>query len=529
MSITTTLAACSTTPALNGPDGAVDAPSTLDDAIRNSLSFIATLRDTKAPLASPALTGTPTAPTVVTTDNSTTLATTAFVKAAVVAGQSGVSSVAGRSGAVTLSGADVGFTQAGTGAILRDLGAKEREWVSSKDFCAGDGVADDTAGLSNFFAAAKTAGRGRLIKGVYKVTSAINWDLTSVAVAGVVIEGDGENNTIIDVSAVTISPAFFIGATGSTACFYSSFKGFAIRGGVAGTMLRIGKPDLLDAMNEFIMSLVVNNNSPSPLNVAIEVNYILNCDARFVANCSGRGNGDAVKLRQAAFNTFSGSWSNALNSAHLTAGYNYGNVFLNPDFEVSSVGALIDISTATNNTFLGGQWDNNVNSINATAGGNNRFVGPNFAFANPVAGQVGIRVTNSGYGGETFASVNCAPVGAADAVFSADALATQAASVIFRKAGFNAWGLSRDPSGNLLFNRYNQATSALTDTPAYIEPSAGVFTINKANLPAVGFFGAGVISARPSVTGSRGGEPATSASLRAALVSLGLVSDNTTT
>ena len=47
MSITTTLAATSQTVASNGPDGTVDAPSTLDDAIRYALSFIATLRDGK--------------------------------------------------------------------------------------------------------------------------------------------------------------------------------------------------------------------------------------------------------------------------------------------------------------------------------------------------------------------------------------------------------------------------------------------------------------------------------------------------
>lgn len=44
MAITTTLAACNTNPALNGPDGS-DLPSTLDDAIRYALSFIAQLRD----------------------------------------------------------------------------------------------------------------------------------------------------------------------------------------------------------------------------------------------------------------------------------------------------------------------------------------------------------------------------------------------------------------------------------------------------------------------------------------------------
>ncbi|WGT64805.1 phage tail protein [Variovorax paradoxus] len=44
MAVTTTLAACNTNPALNGPDGS-DLPATLDDAIRYALSFIAQLRD----------------------------------------------------------------------------------------------------------------------------------------------------------------------------------------------------------------------------------------------------------------------------------------------------------------------------------------------------------------------------------------------------------------------------------------------------------------------------------------------------
>jgi len=45
MAIITTLAACNVNPALNGPDGAVDLPSTLDDAIRYLCSFVAQLRD----------------------------------------------------------------------------------------------------------------------------------------------------------------------------------------------------------------------------------------------------------------------------------------------------------------------------------------------------------------------------------------------------------------------------------------------------------------------------------------------------
>jgi Chaperone of endosialidase len=45
MSINTTLAGLSQTASLNGPDGSADLPSSLDDAIRYSLSFTAMLRD----------------------------------------------------------------------------------------------------------------------------------------------------------------------------------------------------------------------------------------------------------------------------------------------------------------------------------------------------------------------------------------------------------------------------------------------------------------------------------------------------
>jgi hypothetical protein len=58
-----------------------------------------------APLASPALTGTPTAPTATAGTNTTQIATTAFVEAAIAA--SGVSSFNTRTGAVTLQAADV--------------------------------------------------------------------------------------------------------------------------------------------------------------------------------------------------------------------------------------------------------------------------------------------------------------------------------------------------------------------------------------------------------------------------------------
>lgn len=61
----------------------------------------------RAPLASPPFTGTPTAPTPTTGDNSTKLATTAFVQAQMVASGAGVSSWNSRAGAVVLQQSDL--------------------------------------------------------------------------------------------------------------------------------------------------------------------------------------------------------------------------------------------------------------------------------------------------------------------------------------------------------------------------------------------------------------------------------------
>jgi hypothetical protein len=60
-----------------------------------------------APLASPALSGTPTAPTATAGTNTTQIATTAFVAAAVTASVAGVSSFNTRTGAVTLLATDL--------------------------------------------------------------------------------------------------------------------------------------------------------------------------------------------------------------------------------------------------------------------------------------------------------------------------------------------------------------------------------------------------------------------------------------
>ena len=72
-------------------------------------SDLTTALNLKAPLASPTFTGTPAAPTPTAADNSTKVATTAFVKAQGYLTSAPVTSVASKTGAVTLVKGDVGL------------------------------------------------------------------------------------------------------------------------------------------------------------------------------------------------------------------------------------------------------------------------------------------------------------------------------------------------------------------------------------------------------------------------------------
>jgi hypothetical protein len=77
---------------LDAPPGQLDTLNELAAALGDDANFAATVTNAlalKAPLASPALTGNPTAPTQTPADNSTKVATTAYVEAAVAAGGGG--------------------------------------------------------------------------------------------------------------------------------------------------------------------------------------------------------------------------------------------------------------------------------------------------------------------------------------------------------------------------------------------------------------------------------------------------------
>jgi hypothetical protein len=99
--------------ALSGATGGVSSFNTRTGAVTLLASDITSAGG--APIASPNLTGVPTAPTAVQTSNDTTVATTAYVRAALAAAPGGVSSFNSRTGAITLQGNDI---SAAGGALL---------------------------------------------------------------------------------------------------------------------------------------------------------------------------------------------------------------------------------------------------------------------------------------------------------------------------------------------------------------------------------------------------------------------------
>ncbi|KVD19193.1 hypothetical protein WI80_33400 [Burkholderia ubonensis] len=429
----------------------------------------------------------------------------------------------------------IGFLSDAAGAVLVKVASILGLVNRLTDFGADPtGATDSTAAVRAWIAYGMASGkRSHAPSGTYKVVNQIVMDFSNAATSGVTFTGDGIARTVFDCTAVAAAPVWQITDSSGNGqkAFYPEISGIGVKANVGGVAVAIGLNSLADQLNELQVKMAAWNANATASACAFEVNGVFNSDLFLVGNCNGHG--DALRVREMQFSRLFGSFGNADTAMHLTGGYVYGNTFSALDLEVVNRCVLIDGANVSKNTWLGGQfvWSNGsgpaVSAIDSTAGNNHRFIGCNFGSPGAlVANATGVIVDSAGYGAPIMGGLNIMPVsGDADAVL--DSVAGNSALTIFRKAGVTQWASGRDTAGNYIVARYS-AAGALIDQPLWIEPTQGVVTLNKASLTGVGFFGAGVITTRPTITGSRGTETAAAASTRAALVSLGLVNDQTT-
>jgi hypothetical protein len=155
----------------------------------------------KAPLDSAALTGTPTAPTPAAANNSTAIATTAFVESEISL-RSPVLSVAGRTGAITLTEGDIA-------SLTSDLATCEK--IANKDIASGYAGLDGSGKLKTSEAptwnqnttgtAANLSGTPGLPNGTTATTQTVDDNSTKLATTAYItnqLSASGDGTPIID-------------------------------------------------------------------------------------------------------------------------------------------------------------------------------------------------------------------------------------------------------------------------------------------------------------------------------------------
>lgn len=272
-----------------------------------------------------------------------------------------------------------GFLQSGTGATTRTWNSKASESLTPYDFGAvGDGVADDTTALNNWFAQVAVVGAGQLGTGTYRVTANVTWSCPRNCPK---IVGNGSSYSKIAFDAgfgLTIQ-----GISGTNPVFYGRFADFSIIGNIAGVLVKIAN-GASDAFNGVPFdSIVVNNNSTNAANKGVQFNAIYSSKVFMTVNCSGSGNGTAMEFVAGSMNSIKAICGQANVGLHLTSTGSAvaGNFFDAVDIEVCATCVLIDSVNVQDNTFVGGVISFNAVGnvgIDATAGSGNEFRNMNY-------------------------------------------------------------------------------------------------------------------------------------------------------
>lgn len=266
------------------------------------------------------------------------------------------------------------------------------------------GLLDSTSAFIRWFAVlvgSKKPINGYIPGGAYTISSPLVWDFAQQNNTGVMIYGDGMNQSLLNFT-MTSSPALLI-TSSNGAAFFLTFKDFGISSNTCnGTLLQFGQTNFSDALNSCIIGpMVLQNGSNSASTVVVQFNYVLNCDIYVVANGGSSLLGDAIQMRQMQFSTIKGAAGHANNGINMLTGYNYGNVIQTTDIETVNTCVACSSASSTHNTVLGGAFVWNTNAFNVSAG-NLRVIAPllsqgDFAasvFATGTSGNVIIETQN---------------------------------------------------------------------------------------------------------------------------------------
>ena len=322
---------------------------------------------------SPALLGSPTAPTQTTTDNTTKLATDAFVQSNLL------------------------FTQTGAAAVAQNLVNRA---LANPLYCTdfmtptqqADGYSrtdsvDISAALQACVTAAETQVRSPILSdgkwhwAPASPSAPLTFDNNSPGAAlnnAPLFMGYGAS-TVLDMSADTSFGYILFKASGGTgtgnnakSSAYGGMAHMALITSIAAPSIQDGLANFFDAMNQqLFMDLHIQNLNTGNSSIAFQWNSVYSPTIIDVNGSSAAGVtalNDIFQVRDVSFGTFTGlGGSNAHTFLDITSGNNNGNSFYGIDCEV--VVQCLAYSSANNNntSFYGGTWSWNWGSTGANA------------------------------------------------------------------------------------------------------------------------------------------------------------------
>lgn len=291
------------------------------------------------------------------------------------------------------------YVKATSVAVNVGMWVRQTEWISPFFFGAvGDDTADDNQPLNDYHTLLMFGTWEGRINGKFKSATALNWDFSGRRLTGVVVKGKGPNQTYINVTDTTTSPAFRWHAN-SQPLFYAKASDFGVRTNRAGVGFQIGQDDFADAWNQCEFgNIVVNNAAANAANVSLRLNHILGTLFNMTANAGGSGKpaqpgapgyGTAVEFRNVIGGRGAVHAGNSVIGHRYTAGFNYGNTWGATNIEEVTTAIVVDGGTCQHNTYAGGYYVCST-FLNTTVGTDNEMINPNISYY--AAGSLGANV-----------------------------------------------------------------------------------------------------------------------------------------